>query len=114
MKKNIWNSKFFYREKQKGSKKANIILFSISSSFRPFYENLFLNATEDSRKLPKSNEKVRPLPKNPPNTQQYFLRKQQTLKIVGKYSQLLITRTLREIEKSSSYRKFEFAGVRSN
>ena len=91
---NIWNSKFFYREKQKGSKKANIILFSISSSFRPFYENLFPKATEDSRKLPKSNEKVRPLPKNPPNTQQYFLRKQQTLKIVGKYSQLRSTKQL--------------------
>ena len=38
-------------------------MFSISSSFRPFYHNLFPKATEDSRRLPKSNEKVRPLPK---------------------------------------------------
>ena len=47
-KKILWNSKFFFSERSKqGSKNANIILFSISRSFRPFCDNLFQKATED-------------------------------------------------------------------
>ena len=51
--------------KKEGSKKANIILFSISRSFWPFYDNsgLFQKISEGYRRFPKTNEEVRPLPK---------------------------------------------------
>ena len=52
-----------FQRSKNGSRMANIILFSISSTFWPFYDNLFPKATEGSRRLPKSNGKVRPLPK---------------------------------------------------
>ena len=51
--------------KKEGSKKANIILFSISRSFWPFYDNsgLFQKISEGYRRFPKTYEEVRPLPK---------------------------------------------------
>ena len=50
---------------KEGSKKANIILFSISRSFWPFYDNsgLFQKISEGYRRFPKTYEEVRPLPK---------------------------------------------------
>ena len=56
---------FFPERSKNGSKKANIILFSISRSFWPFYDNsgLFQKISEGYRRFPKTNEEVRPLPK---------------------------------------------------
>ena len=47
------------------SKKANIMLFSISRRFRPFIDNsgLFQRISEGYRRFRKTNEEVRPLPK---------------------------------------------------
>ena len=55
----LCNMKQFFPERSKnGSKKVNIILFSISRSFWPFYGNSiyfrrFPQATEDSQRFPK-------------------------------------------------------------
>ena len=49
---------FFPQRRKNGSKKANIILFSISRSFRPFYDNsgLFQEISEDYQRFPKTVE----------------------------------------------------------
>ena len=79
--KKFFKTVYFFPEGSKnGSKKANIILFSISRSFRPFYDNsgLFQKISEGYRRFPKSVKDFRSLtkrsdhcrrcPKNPPNT----------------------------------------------
>ena len=53
---------FFQEEDAKnGSKKANIVLFSISTSFRPFYDKsgLFQKISEGHRRFPKTAEDFR-------------------------------------------------------
>ena len=55
---------FFQEEDAKnGSKKANIVLFSISTSFRPFYDKsgLFQKISEGHRRFPKTAEDFRRL-----------------------------------------------------
>ena len=92
----IWNSKFFLERSKNGSKKANIILFSTSRSFRPFYDNSF-RIPEDCGRFPKTNEEVQLLPKMSKNHQtlnsifsgnsKTFKKlpiKQQKLKIMGR------------------------------
>ena len=71
---------FFPEGSKNGSKKASIILFSISRSSRPFNDNsgLFQTISEGYRRFPKTIEDFRRLkkrsdhcrrcPKNPPNT----------------------------------------------
>ena len=56
---------FFQKETKKGSKKTSNILFSISGSFRPFYNTsgLFQKISEGYRRFPKTNVDVRWLPK---------------------------------------------------
>ena len=53
----------FSRKKQKGSKKTSNILFSISGSFRPFYNTsgLFQKISEGFRRFPKTVEDFRRL-----------------------------------------------------
>ena len=72
----LWNSKFFPERSKNGCKKADIILFSISRSFRPFCENLFQisqgyrrfsKTVEDFLRLTKRSDHCRRCPKNPPN-----------------------------------------------
>ena len=65
---------FFPERSKNGSKKANIILFSISRSFRPFYDNsgLFQKISEGYRRFPKTNEEVRPLPKMSEEPSKHF------------------------------------------
>ena len=57
-KKILWNSTFFPERGKNGSIKANIILFSISRSCPPFYDNsgLFQKITEGHRRFPKTVE----------------------------------------------------------
>ena len=57
--------KFVPERSKNGSKKANIILFSISRVFGHLTTIYFRfpKATEDCRRFPKTNEEVRPLPK---------------------------------------------------
>ena len=55
---------FFQEEEAKnGSKKANIVLFSISTSFRPFYDKsgLFQKISEGHLRFPKTAEDFRRL-----------------------------------------------------
>ena len=62
--KKIFETVNFFSERSKnGSKKANIVLFSISRSFRPFYDNsrLCQKITEGYRRFPKSVEVFRGL-----------------------------------------------------
>ena len=60
----IFETVIFFPERSKNSsKKANIILFNISRSFRPFYDNVFQKTSEGYRRFPKTNEEVQPLPK---------------------------------------------------
>ena len=51
---------FFQKETKTAQKKANIILFSISRSFRPFCDNsgLFQKTSEDYQGCPKIAEDV--------------------------------------------------------
>ena len=54
---------FFQEDAKNGSKKANIVLFSISTSFRPFYgkSGLFQKISEGHRRFPKTAEDFRRL-----------------------------------------------------
>ena len=55
---------FFPERSKNGSKKANIILFSISRSFRPFYDNFrrLSKISEDYRRDPTIAEDTRRTP----------------------------------------------------
>ena len=71
---------YFPERNRNGSKKANIILFSISRSFWPFYDNAglfhkisegywrFPKTVEEFRRLTKRSDHCRRCPKNPSNT----------------------------------------------
>ena len=53
---------FFQEDAKNGSKKANIVLFSISTSFRPFYDKSGLfQISEGHRRFPKTAEDFRRL-----------------------------------------------------
>ena len=82
--KNTETVNFFKERSKNGSKKANIIFFSISRSFQPFYDNSGLSQkiSEGYRRFPKTVEEFRRLtkrsdhcwrcPKNPPNIKHLF------------------------------------------
>ena len=79
-KKNSLKQYIFFLERIKnGSIKANIIFFSISRSFPPFYDNSglfqipeghrrFPKTVEDFRRLTKTSDRCRRCTENPPNT----------------------------------------------
>ena len=69
----LCNSKFYAEGNKDASKKGNVILFSISTSFRPLSDDSrsFRKTSEDFRRLPKMSGDYRSFPRrNPKNTMQ--------------------------------------------
>ena len=69
----LCNSKFYAERNKNASKKGNVILFSLSTSFRPLSDDSrsFRKTSEDFRRLPKMSGDYRSFPRrNPKNTMQ--------------------------------------------